>query len=109
MKILIGYDGSEGADLVIEGLRRAGLPAQDVEALVVTVAEVWLPPPPRDEVIDDTFLCRFQRASSGRANKPHVWSNKQRLWPSAGLSACAASSRSGRSATRPRAARPRSS
>src|SRR3712207_8368903 len=40
MKILIGYDGSEGADLGIEGLRRAGLPPRDVEALVVTVAEV---------------------------------------------------------------------
>lgn len=55
MKILIGYDGSEGADVGIEGLRRAGLPPRDVEALVVTVAEVWLPPPPGDEVLDDTF------------------------------------------------------
>src|SRR3712207_1836278 len=55
MKILIGYDGSEGADLGVEGLRRAGLPPRDVEALVVTVAEVWLPPPPGDEVSDDTF------------------------------------------------------
>jgi hypothetical protein len=55
MKILIGYDGSEGADVGIEGLRRAGLPARAVEALVVTVAEVWLPPPPGDEVLDDTF------------------------------------------------------
>jgi nucleotide-binding universal stress UspA family protein len=50
MKVLIGYDGSEGADVGIEGLRRAGLPPQDVEALVVTVAEVWLPPSPDDEV-----------------------------------------------------------
>ena len=55
MKILIGYDGSESADVGIEGLRRAGLPPRDVEALVVTVAEVWLPPPPGDEVLDDTF------------------------------------------------------
>jgi len=42
MKILIGYDGSEGADLGIEGLQRARLPQRDVEALVVTVSEVWL-------------------------------------------------------------------
>lgn len=54
MKILIAYDGSESADAGIDGLLRAGLPSQDVEALVVSVAEVWLPPP-RDEVIDDTF------------------------------------------------------
>jgi nucleotide-binding universal stress UspA family protein len=55
VKILIGYDGSEGADLGVEGLRRAGLPPQDVEALVVTVAEVWLPPPPGVELLDETF------------------------------------------------------
>jgi nucleotide-binding universal stress UspA family protein len=54
MKILIAYDGSEGADTGIDGLQRAGLPAE-AEALVVSVAEVWLPPPPGDEVIDDTF------------------------------------------------------
>lgn len=53
MKILIAYDGSESADTGINGLQRAGLPAQDVEALVVTVAEVWLPP--SDEALDDTF------------------------------------------------------
>ncbi len=40
MKILIGYDGSESADVGLEGLRRAGLPARDVEALVVTVVAV---------------------------------------------------------------------
>ena len=55
MKILICYDGSEGADTGIDGLQRAGLPARDVETLVVSVAEVWLPPTTRDEVLDDTF------------------------------------------------------
>lgn len=54
-KILIAYDGSAPADTAIDGLQRAGLPAEDVEALVVSVGEVWLPPPARDEVIDDTF------------------------------------------------------
>lgn len=54
MKILIAYDGSESADTGIEGLQSAGLPAE-ADALVVSVAEVWLPPPPRDDVIDDTF------------------------------------------------------
>jgi nucleotide-binding universal stress UspA family protein len=35
-------------------LQRAGLPPEGVEAVVVSVAEVWLPPP-GDEVLDDTF------------------------------------------------------
>jgi nucleotide-binding universal stress UspA family protein len=45
MKILIGYDGSECADAALDDLMQAGLPA-DVEAHVLSVAEVWLPPPP---------------------------------------------------------------
>jgi len=55
MKILIAYDGSTSADTAIDGLQRAGLPAENLEALVVSVGEVWLPPPARDEVLDDTF------------------------------------------------------
>ena len=55
MKLLIAYDGSESADTAIEGLLRAGLPSKNVEALVVSVAEVWLPPPAHNEVLDDTF------------------------------------------------------
>jgi nucleotide-binding universal stress UspA family protein len=45
MKILIAYDGSACADAALDDLQRAGLPAQ-AEACVITVAEVWLPPPP---------------------------------------------------------------
>ena len=55
MRILIAYDGSAAADIAIDSLSRAGLPIADVEALVVSVAEVWLPPPARNEVLDDTF------------------------------------------------------
>jgi nucleotide-binding universal stress UspA family protein len=44
MKILIGYDGSECADAAIGDLRRAGLPAK-AEVQILSVAEVWLPPP----------------------------------------------------------------
>lgn len=55
MKLLIAYDGSESADTAIDGLLRAGLPSQNVEALVVSVAEVWLPLPAQNEVLDDTF------------------------------------------------------
>ena len=53
MRILIAYDGSEGADTAIDSLRRAGLPAEGVEALVVSVAEVWLPPASHDDEPDD--------------------------------------------------------
>src|SRR5829696_2088352 len=52
MKLLIAYDGSEGSDIAIDELQREGLPAE-AEALVASVAEVWLPP--RDEISDDVF------------------------------------------------------
>lgn len=45
MKILIAYDGSPCADAALDDLTHAGLPDTG-EALVVSVAEVWLPPPP---------------------------------------------------------------
>jgi len=43
MKVLIAYDGSEYGNDALEDLRRAGL--HDVEALVLSVGEVWLPSP----------------------------------------------------------------
>ena len=52
MRLLIAYDGSEGSDIAVDELQREGLPAQ-AEALVVSVAEVWLPPP--DQTPDDVF------------------------------------------------------
>ena len=45
MRLLIAYDGSKSADSALDDLTHAGLPG-DGEALVMTVAEVWLPPPP---------------------------------------------------------------
>jgi len=45
MKILIAYDGSDCADAALDDLQRAGLPS-DVEAVVISVTEIWLPPPP---------------------------------------------------------------
>jgi len=44
-KILIAYDGSECADAALGDLSRAGLPAK-ADALVVSVTELWLAPPP---------------------------------------------------------------
>jgi nucleotide-binding universal stress UspA family protein len=53
MKLLIAYDGSECADAALEDLRSAGLPKQ-AEVLVMSMADVFLPPPINEE-IDDTF------------------------------------------------------
>lgn len=44
-KILIGYDGSDCADAALDDLQRAGLP-RVAEAVVISVTETWLPPPP---------------------------------------------------------------
>jgi len=52
MKIFIAYDGSEAANTAIDSMRRAGLPSEGVEALVMSVGEVWLPPASAD---DETF------------------------------------------------------
>lgn len=45
MRLLIAHDGSPGADAALEELGRAGLPTQ-VEAVVLTVADAYLPPGP---------------------------------------------------------------
>lgn len=43
MKILIAYDGTPPADAAIDDLSMAGLPSTG-EAVVLSIAEVWLPP-----------------------------------------------------------------
>lgn len=48
MKILAAYDGSRSSDALIEDMSKAGLPIKGVELLVMSVAEVWMPPPPTD-------------------------------------------------------------
>lgn len=45
MKILIAYDGSSCAEAALDDLQRAGLPPE-AEAQIISVAEIWLPPPP---------------------------------------------------------------
>ena len=53
MKLIIAYDGSESSDAAIADLQWAGLP-KDVDALIMSLADVFLPPPINEE-IDDTF------------------------------------------------------
>lgn len=52
MKILIGFDGSADSDAAFDDLQAAGLPA-DAEAVVMSVAEAWLPPPPEGITVGD--------------------------------------------------------
>ena len=49
MKILVAYDGSECADAAIYDLKHAGFPL-GAEVLVMTVADVFVPPPTGEEV-----------------------------------------------------------
>jgi nucleotide-binding universal stress UspA family protein len=54
MKILIAYDGSDGAESAIDDLERAGLPER-AEAVVLTVVEEWVPAPTSIGGVETTF------------------------------------------------------
>jgi nucleotide-binding universal stress UspA family protein len=56
-KILIAYDGSVCADAALYDLHRAGLP-REAEAIVVSVVETRLPPPPPSsyEIVETAFV-----------------------------------------------------
>lgn len=54
MKVLIAYDGSECANDAIEDLSRAGL-ADDVEAMILTMTETWLPKDLENELFVETI------------------------------------------------------
>lgn len=52
MKLFIAYDGSPCSESALDDLELAGLPTHG-DALIVTVAEVWLPPPSRDGIPEE--------------------------------------------------------
>lgn len=54
-RILVAYDGSEGAEAALEDLMNAGLP-ENTEALVLSVADVFLPPPGTEDPSIPDFL-----------------------------------------------------
>jgi nucleotide-binding universal stress UspA family protein len=53
MKIIVGYDGSACSDAALDDLKKAGLPEEKVEAVIISVAEVWLPPPLGNESLTE--------------------------------------------------------
>jgi len=55
LKVLIAYDGSGSADSALDDLTRSGLPKEGVQALVLSVAEVWLPPTDAGEEVHRHF------------------------------------------------------
>lgn len=67
-KILVGYDGSEGADAALRDLRRAGLPDK-AEALIISVADVMAPITSNDEVVEPAFTSRRLTAALMLAQK----------------------------------------
>ncbi|MFN8474007.1 MAG: universal stress protein [Anaerolineae bacterium] len=70
MKVLIPYDGSSSADAAILDLLRAGLP-EHVEAVVLSVADVWMPPtddePGADLPDDLPVALKMARAQAAEA------------------------------------------
>lgn len=48
MKLLIAYDGSNCSEAALDDLQQAGLP-DEAKVLVMSVAEVWLPPAPKNK------------------------------------------------------------
>lgn len=71
-KILIANDGSECADEAIDDLRRAGLP-EEAEALIVSVAEVWLPPTDEDEAEN------LEAAPPTPATVRQMWARREQI------------------------------
>ena len=68
MKLLVAYDGSEFADAALADLKNAGFGAE-TEVLVVSLADVFLPPPVDEAVADPspTYLTEGLRAALERA------------------------------------------
>ncbi|MBX7222912.1 MAG: universal stress protein [Blastocatellia bacterium] len=62
MKVLIGYDGSKAAHDILQDLEVAGLPEKG-EMLVISVAEMWLPPVASIGGVDTDFATAYKEAA----------------------------------------------
>jgi nucleotide-binding universal stress UspA family protein len=81
VKILIAYDGSEGAESAIDDLKRAGLPRR-AEAIVLTITEELFPAPTSIGGVSTTFgkdLLEKEKGSLALARQAQ--SRIQQLFP----------------------------
>ena len=83
MKILIGYDGSECADRALDDLRRAGLP-REVEAVIITAADVFLPPTGEDRADQSSPKIDMVHFSEAQKAALHAVEEADRLAQKAG-------------------------
>jgi nucleotide-binding universal stress UspA family protein len=85
MKILIAYDGSEGAERAIEDLKRAGLPRR-AEALVLTISEELIPAPTSIGGVATTFAkSLLEEEKNSLALARQAKSQIQQLFPGWGI------------------------
>jgi nucleotide-binding universal stress UspA family protein len=78
VKILLAYDGSEYADDAVRDLKRAGL-GSEVELLVMTIADLFLPPPIEEEVEDVSPKYVPEVVQRAQAGAQHKLEEAQRL------------------------------
>jgi nucleotide-binding universal stress UspA family protein len=71
MRILIGHDGSDCSAAAIDDLRWAGLPA-DAEALVLSVADVWVAPPSPELISPRSLVVLREQAEAAVANARRI-------------------------------------
>lgn len=65
-RVLLAYDGSRGADAALAALS-AGLNDDNLEVMVLSVAEVWVPPDGTSDVANETRMSEELRAARSRA------------------------------------------
>jgi hypothetical protein len=81
MKILIAYDGSDYADAALADLQRAGLPPE-VEAIVITVDEQWLPVPTSYWMMSTSHSSTHPVSDEARAMAERAATVLRELFPS---------------------------
>jgi nucleotide-binding universal stress UspA family protein len=74
-KILIAYDGSSCSDAALADLARAGLPMV-VDAVVVTVSDIILPPPDDELPADDVPAVRIPEVERHAKERAEVAINE---------------------------------
>lgn len=65
MRVLIGYDGSKSADVALEELKRAGIPAE-TQIMITSVGEVWIPPREVASRLETAFTPRIATSTKAQ-------------------------------------------